>query len=238
VSRAEQLRQCEHDTPELPRLTASEAAYAVLRRQVIDGRLEPGTKVTEAGLAEALGISRTPVRDAIRRLIEEGLFQRQSSHDLRVAIFEPDEMEVVFDIRVLLESYAARRAALRADPEQLAELRELAERMRICTPPRSDRDFEILSTSNTRFHRLILEAAGSDRLTRTLVASVDVALIFRTYRAYSDVDLTRSCAHHIELVDAIEARAPDWAEAVMRSHLLAAASAARRHQLRSARDDD
>lgn len=210
--------------------TASEAAYVDLRRKILSGELAGGTKVTESGLAEDLGISRTPVRDAIRRLLLEGLLQRQPTSGLRVANFNYDEIEEIFDIRILLESYAARRAAELASEAQISELRMLADRMRRCVPPGSNEDFETLSASNTRFHRLILEAARSERLSRILTATVDVALIFRTYRAYSLIDLERSCAHHIEIVDAIAARAPDWAESVMRAHLQAAASASRGHE--------
>lgn len=210
------------------RESAAETAYAALRADILAGVLSPGDKLTETALADRLGLSRTPIREALNRLAIEGFVDRAPGLAARVAAFRTDEVEQVFQIRVLLEGFAARRAAERATPSQTAELARLAQAMTARTPPRSAEDFEALSADNERFHRLVMEAAEAHRLAAILALTVQVALVQRTYRRFSERDLIRSARHHEELAEAIAARAPDWAESVMSAHLLAAAAAVRR----------
>lgn len=209
------------------RETAAELAYRSLRRDILSGRLAQGSRVTEAHHAEALGISRTPVREAIKRLALEGFVERESGFGARVATFPADELEQIFQIRLMLESYAARRAARFATEEEIAELRRLAEVMSACALPMREEDGRRWSAANEAFHKGIMHAARSSRLATMLSFAVDIAIVMRTFRVYSDRDLARSAAHHHEIVDAIAARAPDWAASVMSSHLLAAAAAIR-----------
>lgn len=213
---------------ETRRESAAETAYLTLRADILAGALPPGEKLTETRLADRLGLSRTPIREALNRLALEGFVDRAPGAAARVAAFPADEVEQVFGIRALLESYAARRAAERATPEQIEELARLADLMEAHTPPASEADLAVLSTANERFHRLVMEAAEAHRLASILSLTVQVALVQRTYRRFSERDLIRSARHHQELVEAIAARAPDWAESVMRAHLLAAAAADRR----------
>ncbi|QIE57251.1 GntR family transcriptional regulator [Pikeienuella piscinae] len=222
-------------TGEPGRLAATEQAYASIRGDIISGALAPGERLTEQRLAEELGLSRTPVRQAITRLTHEGFVERGRGYDTRVAPFPVDEAEQIFEIRKQLECYAARRAAQNATEEEVAALREVCARTRRFTPPRTEADFEEISRANERFHRLIAEAARSPRLIALLAVAVDVGMVARTYRMYSEADLIRSARHHDELTDAIAAHSPAWAEAVMAAHVLAAATATR--EMPMARDD-
>ena len=214
---------------------ASTLAYERIRRDIVSGALGEGERLTEARLAARLGLSRTPVRAAIGRLVHEGFVERGSGYSTRVARFPEDELEQIFALRLQLEGYAARRAAQFADEAQIAALRALAYRMSgpegvrapdvsKVPPPgaAADDGLVALSRLNERFHSLVVESARSPRLLAMLVAAIDVGVVARTYRHYSRADLARSLRHHHELVDAIAARAPEWAESVMRSHLLAA----------------
>lgn len=208
--------------------TAAETAYERLRHDILTGARPEGARLTETRLAEELGLSRTPIREALRRLALEGFVTNPSGTSARVATFPEDEIEQVFQIRLMLETYATRRAAQFRTEAELAELRALAETMSAHSPPRADADFEALSAANTRFHKLIMAAARSSRLATLLGIAVDVGMVLRTYRMYSERDLERSSRHHHEIVDAIAARAPEWAASVMASHLLAAAATAQR----------
>ena len=207
--------------------TAAEQAYARIRRGIVSGALAQGQRLTEERLAAELGLSRTPVRDAIRRLTHEGFVERGAGYSTRVARFPEDELDQLFEIRALLEAYAARRAARLATPEEAAALLRLAEEMSARTPPQGEEDLDAIAAANERFHRTILEAARSPRLTTLLAAAIDVGVVARTYRAYSERDLIRSSRHHHEIADAIAARAPDWAASAMTSHVLAAQASAR-----------
>ncbi|MEM1077010.1 MAG: GntR family transcriptional regulator [Pseudomonadota bacterium] len=207
-----------------PRINAAEHAYRTIRANIVSGLLQEGERLTEKRLSDDLGLSRTPVREAIGRLILEGFVERQSGYTTRVAKFPEDEIEQIFQIRKLLETYSAQRAARHATQEDIAALKEILVDMRAHTPPRSDEDYHILTEANERFHRRIVMAARSPRLTALMTMAFDVGMVTRTYRIYSDADLIRSLHHHAELIDAIEARAPEWAESLMATHLLAGAS--------------
>jgi DNA-binding GntR family transcriptional regulator len=207
-----------------PKLSASEHAYRTIRANIVSGVLEEGERLTEKRLSKDLGFSRTPVREAIGRLILEGFVERQSGYTTRVAEFPKDEIEQIFNIRRLLETYSARRAALRTTPEDITRLRKILEMMQAHTPPRTEEDYQILTEANQQFHGVIAAAARSPRLTALMTMAFDVGMVVRTYRIYSDADLVRSLNHHAELIDAIEARADDWAESLMSTHLLAGAS--------------
>lgn len=197
-------------------------AYRTLRRSILDGHLAAGTRLTEQGLAKQLGISRTPIREAIGRLVTEGFVQRGEGYSTRVAEFAPDEYAQVFEIRARVEGYAARCAALSATEAEIKELRRLADIMTAHTPPQTDTDYDTISRANGSFHKTIYVAARSPRLQVIMATIVDVSVVARTYRTYSTRDLIRSAQHHQELVDAIAARAPDWAEHTMTAHVLAA----------------
>ena len=209
-----------------PKQPAAEIAYRAVRAQIMSGTLKGGARLKEQSLASALGLSRTPVREAIGRLVMEGFAERGEGYSTRVAQFPEDELDHVFEIRRRLEALAAERAATRATPAQIAELDRLTRQMETLPPPRSEQDYLQISDINTAFHRIISEAAHATRLMAVLSLAVDVGLVSRTYHSYSEQDLIRSTRHHRELVDALRARAPAWAASVMSSHVLAAAASA------------
>lgn len=205
---------------------AADHAYETIRAKILSGELAEGERLTEQGIAGDLGISRTPVRDAIRQLIHEGFVERGNGYNTRVASFPEDELEQIFEIRRRLESYAAFRAAQFATPEEIAKLRELSEKMMARTPPKSTEDYRAISAVNEEFHHVIGKAARSPRLMAVLSLAVDVGVVARTYFSYSEDDLVRSAQHHKEITDAITAQAPEWAANAMSSHILAAAASA------------
>lgn len=223
------MRRRNRKTPmqdEPPKVAAAEHAYRTIRSDIVAGTLSEGERLTEQRLSEDLGLSRTPVREAIRRLILEGFIERQKGYTTRVARFPADEMEQVFHIRQLLESYAAERAARLADEADIAELDRLSGEIARNTPPRDMAAYQRISEANEAFHRRIVEAARSPRLTAMMSMAFDVGMVVRTYRRYTEAELIRSARHHREIYEAIAARAPDWAAAAMRTHIRAAEAAA------------
>lgn len=206
--------------------SAADQVYHSLREDILSGKLLPNERMTEMMIADALSVSRTPVREAVKRLIMEGFVSRVPGEGLRVVGLGPDDIEQIFQIRLMLETYAVRRAAMHATEIQIAELHELADTAHARTPPKSNADLQYLSDCNARFHKLIMEAACSPRITTMLTSAIDVGLVLRTYHMYSDRELVRSSRHHQEIADAIAARAPDWAASVMTSHLHAALAVA------------
>lgn len=226
------------DNPPPPRLNATEQAYQIIRNNILTGKLEEGERLTETRLSDDLGLSRTPIREAIGRLILEGFIERQTGYNTRVAYFPKDEAEQIYEIRRLLECYSAQRAARLATEEDIAELRRIHAAMKADTPPKDADAYQRLTSANEAFHHTIVGAARSPRLTALMTTALDVSMVVRTYSMFSQEDLQRSLNHHQEIIQAIEARAPEWAASVMSAHLLAGAArvATRIEQAASGKD--
>ena len=109
-------------------MKAARKAYEVIRNEIIEGRFAPGDRITEADIAEKAEVSRTPVREALRRLEAEGLIRFVPNQGAFVSSWGDDVVEETFELRALLEGYAARLCALRASESQQSQLRKLAER--------------------------------------------------------------------------------------------------------------
>lgn len=203
---------------------AVERAYGVIRLGIQSGAYPPGTHIRAAEVASQLGISRTPVREAMRRLHAEGVVNFVANHGAYVMEWSRADIEEVFDLRCKLESYAAGRAAQQITEERCAELGVLAAQMSELAATQPPQFLERIAELNDRFHRLILASAGGRRLTALVAAVVDMPIVLRTFHRYSGEDLRRSMAHHHEIVAALGARDGEWAASVMRSHVLAARS--------------
>lgn len=201
---------------------ATEQAVAQLRRLILQGELEPGARLQEAELAAQPGVSRTPVREALRALSSEGLVDVLPNRGARVARWSVEDLEEIYELRSMLESHAAQRAAKRMSATQVDALTELCEQMEECARRGSRRGLLELSELDGRFHGLILEAADSCRLSTMLASVVQVPLVMRTFTRYSPEALARSMNHHRELAAAIRSGVPEWAGSVMRSHIIAA----------------
>lgn len=197
---------------------ASEQAYLELRGRILSGDLAPGTQLKEEELAALCGVSRTPVRDAIRRLETELFVRRTDSQRSFVAEWTMEDIEEVFTLRGMLEAYAVRRAAIRADKAQIARLRTINETLGdVLAAPVLD--VQAFLGANARFHSLILEIAASDRLAALLGRLVMQPVVQQTAMAYSREQLARSYNEHTEITAALAQGDPDWAEALMIAHI-------------------
>lgn len=207
---------------------AVDKAYQTVKDGIIAGRYAPSTRITEQEVAAAAGVSRTPVREALRRLHAEGLVDFTPNQGAMVTTWSEEDADEIFELRAMLESHGAARAAERASASQLVELRTLAERQYSEAVQREAGYLERIGDLNNQFHRRLQEAAASMRLARALAALLEAPLMMKTFLNYTPDDLQRSAAHHLELVRALEARDAQWAASVMRSHVLAARRTMRR----------
>jgi len=197
---------------------ASERAYAAIRAHVLSGSVAAGEQLTEDQLAQITGVSRTPVREAVRRLEDELLLVRSDTNRLFVADWSRDDIEEMFVLRQMLECHAAERAAKRLSREQIAGL-EALNRELTAAVEQSPPDVSRFLDANRAFHEAIIDAAHSPRLGQLLARLVEAPVVLRTARTYSQSDLRQSARDHDELVAAFAARDGDWARAVMGSHL-------------------
>lgn len=197
---------------------ASDQAYVELRSRILSGELAPGLQLKEEELAAICGVSRTPIRDAIRRLENELFIRRTESQRSYVAEWTSDDVEEVFVLRGMLEGYAVSRAAQRIGPAEIVELKEINEGLRkvFATP---EIDVEAYLDFNAQFHSVILRVAASDRLASLLGRLVLQPVVQQTVMSYDRHQLERSLYEHIEITAALERGDPDWAEALMVAHI-------------------
>ncbi|MEV4383215.1 GntR family transcriptional regulator [Streptosporangium sp. NPDC049644] len=190
-----------------------------LRNLILNGHYEPGDHLGEVELAEALGVSRTPVRDALRRLQAEGLVEITANKGARVVVYPRADLETIFELRARIEGLAVRQAAAVATEQDIARLHELA----VTLAEHADRrDVEAVYRLNADFHQALVRLGGSQVLAQSISSLVHSPVLLRTYGAFDSEAMRRSVNHHIEIVAAVRAGDPEWAEAVMRAHLFSA----------------
>jgi DNA-binding GntR family transcriptional regulator len=201
--------------------TAWEQAYLTLRRRLADGTYPPGSHLREEDLAAQLGVSRTPVREALRRLDAEGWLRVVPNQGAFAAEWSRQDIEEIFDLRALLEAHAAEHAAAAPTAHGMAALHAACEAGEAAMPASDLAAIERVSEANVRFHQALWDMSGQAR-TRAMLASLAVPpMILRNFRNFDEANLRRSLAQHREMAEAIAARNAAWAGAVMRAHVQA-----------------
>ena len=194
-----------------------ELAYRFIREQILSGEQAGGQWLRESDLATIIGVSRTPVREALRHLEAEGLVRHERNRGAQVQSWTYRDLEEVYAIRSRLEPWGASLAAEHGTAD-LDALERLADDMDSAAA-HSPLDVDRLTELNAQFHDAILVAAGNDRLRSLMSSVVQVRFVWRTFSHYTPEELRRSSGHHHELIDTLRARDPAWAESVMRAHL-------------------
>lgn len=200
---------------------AVERAYQAVTEMVIAGNTPDGGWLREQSLAEAIGVSRTPIRQALNRLAAEGVVVLEPNRGARLITFSQEDVDSLYDLRARIEPLAAGLAVPRLTADDIEQLADLAARMEgLLDAPTLDS--HEMSRLNNEFHEIFLSNAGNRHLTLAMQAVRRPAIVTRTFRKYTVRGLERSMQHHAELVDAARAGDGDWAEALMRAHILAA----------------
>lgn len=195
----------------------SVALVRTIRAAILDGRLAPDQPLPEVELAQQLGTSRTPIREALLLLEREGLVEAQPNRGATVKRYDATQLRELYDLRAVLEGYAARRAAERISDKDLRRLEESCDRFaRLRT---EDDMLPDLVEENFTFHQVILKAAGSDRLDRMVAEVTAVPLIYRSYLAYSDENRGTVEREHRAITEALRAKDGDLAAELMQAHV-------------------
>jgi DNA-binding GntR family transcriptional regulator len=194
-------------------------AYEEIRRRILDGDLSPGTPLSEYQLADFLRVSRTPVREALKRLTHEGMVRAAPNRGAFVAELSLQDIMEIYQIREQLESFAVRVAALTmpaADVEDLES--ELARAAALAAKGHVRETFE----SDVHLHKRIVEAPRNKRLVAILAALEDQVRRIRAMSPRTPGRLEATLREHREIADRIKARDASGAEAAVRRHLRAA----------------
>jgi len=191
----------------------------VLLQRILDGEYQPGARLVETRIAQELGVSQAPVREALRDLEQLGCIVHEPFRGCSVRAFSAEELLEAFPVRAALEALAARLAAERMTEDELLRLAELVETMRAA----ADRgDAHDQSQANAQFHATIVRAAGNATLERQWSFLEPFS---RTYISVSQpgLDLRTLSERHVPILDALRARNADAAAEAMHQHLMDAA---------------
>jgi DNA-binding GntR family transcriptional regulator len=201
--------------------TSAVRVHRELREAILEGELAPGRRLKAEELADQLRTSRTPVREAFALLAREGLVELQPRRGASVRTFDPADLLDLYEVRQLIEPYAARRAATRLGDAELTRLEDLcrtAEQLGGVDEPSVSEQISL----NEEFHMIVIEGAASPRLSVAMRAASGIPRVFRAVFWRDDEQRHQSLFCHRELVNACRARRPGLAEAVMRMHILGA----------------
>lgn len=210
-----------HSSPASDGLRTSEHVFRHLKEQIVSGAMAPGRRLTEANVAADFGVSRTPVREALQRLVTEDLIDVDPLRGMVVHAPDAAEIEDVLVVRAALDGLAAQQAARTISETQLTRLRLVVEAT--VEGAALDRRDQIV-LANQRFHDIIYAAAGNARLTRIAGELRDYVRRFSTPPSASPERVQHVLAEHRAILDALERHDAEAARAASDRHLTAARS--------------
>jgi DNA-binding GntR family transcriptional regulator len=198
--------------------TLTDLVHTWLRDAIVNGVLAPGQRVTEASVAEQLGVSKTPVREGLLRLREIGLLEDDGRRGYRIVRATRSAIDQAYEIRELLEPFTARVAAERADARAVDAITAAARRTRDAVTT-GETDEWVHKDADQAFHEEIARVCGNVRIMKAITDAG--AVVRATVPGVEDASelLLRSADEHFVVVDAIAAHKPGAAATAMKQHL-------------------
>lgn len=204
--------------------TAQEFVLTELRRAIVSGQLRPGAAIRQDALAESLGVSRVPLREALKILEGEGQVSYRPHRGYFVADLSYDDLREVYRIRELLEAEAARHAVCRLTDE---DLERLTEAQRAVDAAGAAGDIVTMTAANRRFHFTLLEASGMPRLLRLIRILWDATDAYRAVYYNDERNRQRVGREHDVIVTAVRSRDAERVVRVLDEHRTAAVAVLR-----------
>lgn len=200
----------------IARTSLAESVYQQVLEAILSGQVPSGTDLSEVALAAELGVSRTPVHEALRRLAADGLVDLLANRQARVARFTPRDIREIYEMRGVLECAAVERAARNLEETDLASFRAEAEALARAPDSRSwsarALDFDV------RFHSLLAAATGNERLRGEITKYRYLVRAFCRLSGNPD-NLRLAMSEHRRILDALEARDATAARRAMAAHI-------------------
>lgn len=191
-----------------------EAVYDHVKALLLSGAYPPGARLSEVALAQTLGASRTPVREALMRLAEEGLVELVPGKGARVRVFTPEEVEEVYTVRALLEGEAAKEAALRATPEGLRGLERLLQAIDEAPPE----DHLEQMRRDLEFHQALVRLSGNRTLFRLYEDLLSTLALIRAAEPTRSQD-PETKSQHRAILEALLSRDAEEAKRAVERHI-------------------
>ena len=198
------------------RKSLGQHVFENLKSAIIKGDMPPGGRLIESRLAETLGISRTPVREAIHKLEREGYLRKLPRGGFSVLGLSRDDVEETFGIRSVLESYAARLAA---EKHRKADLIPLEKKIKLFQKHLDCKNLDPLPDINTEFHDLLYALSRSPKLIHMINNLRDQIYRFRQIILRDEMHARRSNDDHKDMLERIRQRDADGVERIVREHL-------------------
>ena len=191
-----------------------------MKAKILSGEFPPGAQYFEQELADRLGFSRTPVREAMVRLADDGLVEVQPRRGMRVLPISVEAMREIYELLACLEAMAASLLAARRLPQNAAAFRALETAQIDMESGLARDDIEAWADADARFHRALLEHCGNERLARMAFTVWDQSHRARMISLQLRPKPVQSTNEHRELVEAIRRHDPEAAHAIHRAHRL------------------
>jgi phosphonate utilization transcriptional regulator len=188
-----------------------------IERAILQGEYEPGSKLIEAALADKMGVSRGPVREAFRMLEEAGLVRNEKNRGVFVRDIPIDEAVEIFDLRAAMDELVGRKLATSITPAQLKEVRGLVDAMEKAVKADDARNYHLL---NLKFHDRLVEMAGNSKLTAIYRKLIKELSLFRRLNLADGWLLPISAGEHRQIIKAIASGDPDAAGQAMFDHVM------------------
>lgn len=197
--------------------TAKQRAYQQLRDAIFSGTFKPGHQLKEEELADQINVSRTPIRQAIHLLADQGLVDIRPNHRSYVADFTAAQFEEVFDLLSFLEGYSAGLAAIHIPQSAIDELRKLNELMSKTCAPADNREFLEL---NSKFHKIIHEHSGSQKVNGLLLRLIEFPHnLYLKFNQIPDWHNAQSVIEHSLIIESLASGDKRFATMQMRAHI-------------------
>ncbi len=197
-------------------------AYNFIKNAIIRGEILPGMRLAEESLAKEMGVSRTPIREAIKQLEVEGLVT-PLKRGVKVREFTKDDIKQIYDIRALLEGYAASQAALNRTTEHIYQMKRANSFLENAIVDFEETDIvttDDIVNSNKKFHDTVTAASKNIHIEFHISKVVVLPLVFRSFHGSGPNQLRRSLDFHETIITAIENEEPDRARTAMKEHIL------------------
>jgi phosphonate utilization transcriptional regulator len=188
-----------------------------IERAILQGEYAPGSKLIEATLAEKMGVSRGPVREAFRMLEEAGLVRNEKNRGVFVRDIPIEEAVEIFDLRAAMDELVGRRLAASITPAQMKELKALVDAMEKAVKADDARQYHLL---NLRFHDRLVEMAGNSKLTAIYRKLIKELSLFRRLNLADGWLLPISASEHRQIIKAIASGDPEAAGKAMFDHVM------------------
>ena len=188
-----------------------------IERAILQGEYEPGSKLIEATLAQKMGVSRGPVREAFRMLEEAGLVRNEKNRGVFVRDIPIDEAVEIFDLRAAMDELVGRKLARDITPAQLKELKGLVDSMEKAVKAEDAYNYHLL---NLKFHDRLVEMAGNSKLTAIYRKLIKELSLFRRLNLVDGWLLPISASEHRQIIKAIASGDPEAAGKAMFAHVM------------------